>query len=92
MVMVDAKGEPLGMVQPLAGNPVAAQDTITKWAIEQFIRNAKTVTPDIPQQKEHLFDAYAFVKLQAHDELDGYITTPKRTETLSTSPRSRGFR
>src|ERR1700722_19671483 len=68
VVMVDAKGEPLGMVQPLASNPVAVQDTITKWAIEQFIRNAKTATPDI--QKEHLFDAYAFVKLQARDELD----------------------
>jgi type IV secretory pathway TrbF-like protein len=72
VVTVDAKGEPFGIMQPLAGNPVAVQDTITKWAIEQFIRNAKTVTPDIPQQKEHLFDAYAFVKSQAHDELDAY--------------------
>jgi type IV secretory pathway TrbF-like protein len=77
VVMVDTRGEPLGMVQPLAGNPVAAQDTITKWTIEQFIRNAKTATPDIPQQKEHLFDAYAFVKLQAHDELDAYYHDPE---------------
>ena len=40
-------------------------------------RNAKTATPDIPQQKEHLFDAYAFVKLQAHDELDAYYHDPQ---------------
>ena len=90
--MVDAKGEPFGMVQPLVGNPVAAQDTITKWAIEQFIRNAKTATPDIPQQKEHLFDAYAFVSCKRTMSWMRTITTPKRTGTLSTSQRSPGFR
>jgi type IV secretion system protein TrbF len=72
-----AKGEPLGLVAPLANDSMAVQDTVTRWAIEQFIKNAKTVTPDIPQQKEHLFDAYAFVKTQAHDELDAYYHDPQ---------------
>src|SRR5271169_2601871 len=61
VIEVDHKGKPVGMVQPLSGNPITTQDAVTKWAIQQFIINARTVTPDIPQQKEHLFDAYAFV-------------------------------
>ena len=72
VIEVDAKGEPVGMVQPLAGNPITTQDAVTKWAIQQFIVNARTVTPDIQQQKQHLFDAYAFVKTQGYDELETY--------------------
>jgi type IV secretion system protein TrbF len=69
---VDGKGQPVGLVQPLSGDPVPMRDAVTKWAIQQFIVNARTVTPDIPQQKEHLFDAYAFVRTQGYDELDAY--------------------
>jgi type IV secretion system protein VirB5 len=77
VIAVDAKGEPLGLIAPIANSSLALQDTVRRWAIEQFIKNAKTVTPDIAQQKEHLFDAYAFVKAQAHDELDCYYHDPQ---------------
>jgi type IV secretion system protein TrbF len=77
VIEVDHQGEPVGLVQPLAGNPVSTQDAVTKWAIRQFIINARTVTPDIPQQKEHLFDAYAFVRTQGYDELEAYYHDPQ---------------
>jgi type IV secretion system protein TrbF len=72
VVEVNAKGEPMALAQPLGGNPVATQDVVTKWVIQQFVINARTVTPDIAQQKEHLFNAYAFVKQQGYDELEAY--------------------
>jgi type IV secretion system protein VirB5 len=72
VVEVSGRGEPLALAQPLAGNPVGVQDAVTKWVIQQFVINARTVTPDIAQQKEHLFDAYAFVEEQGYDELDAY--------------------
>jgi type IV secretory pathway TrbF-like protein len=72
IVEVNHKGEPTGVVQPLAGDPPAVQEVVTKWAITQFIINARTVTPDMAEQKEHLFNAYAFVKHQGYDELEAY--------------------
>ena len=48
------------------------QDAVTKWVIQQFVINARTVTPDNAQQKEHLFAAYAFVQQQGYDELEAY--------------------
>jgi type IV secretory pathway TrbF-like protein len=72
VIEVSARGEPVALVKPLDGAPLAAQDAVTRWAIRQFIVNARTVTPGIPQQKDHLFDAYAFVKTQGYDELDAW--------------------
>lgn len=72
VVEVNAKGEPVALVKSLSGDPVPVQEAVTKWAIRQFIVNSRTVTPDIPQQKEHLFDAYAFARQQGYGELDAY--------------------
>ena len=72
VVEVDGKGEPLALAEPLAGNPAGVQDAVTKWAIQQFVINSRTVTPDIAQQKEHLFEVYAFVQQQGYDELEAY--------------------
>jgi type IV secretion system protein TrbF len=77
VVEVNTKGEPTALAQPLAGNPVATQDVVTKWLIQQFVSNARTVTPDIAQQKEHLFNAYAFVRQQGYDELEAYYHDPQ---------------
>jgi type IV secretion system protein VirB5 len=77
VVEVNTRGEPTALVQPLVGNPVATQDVVTKWLIQQFVINARTVTPDIPQQKEHLFNAYAFVREQGYDELEAYYQDPQ---------------
>jgi type IV secretion system protein VirB5 len=77
VVEVNTKGEPTALAQPLAGNPVATQDVVTKWLLQQFVSNARTVTPDIAQQKEHLFNAYAFVRQQGYDELEAYYHDPQ---------------
>jgi type IV secretion system protein TrbF len=77
VVEVNTKGEPTALAQPLTGNPIATQDAVTKWLIQQFISNARTVTPDIAQQKEHLFNAYAFVRQQGYDELEAYYHDPQ---------------
>ena len=77
VVEVNTKGEPTALAQPLAGNPIATQDVVTKWLIQQFVSNARTVTPDIAQQKEHLFNAYAFVRQQGYDELEAYYHDPQ---------------
>jgi type IV secretory pathway TrbF-like protein len=72
VIEVDHRGEPVGMVKPLAGTPTTTHNAVTKWALQQFIVNARTVTSDIPEQKELLFGAYAFVKTQGYDELEAY--------------------
>lgn len=77
VIEVNAKGEPAALAQPLAGNPIATQEVVTKWLIQQFVINARTVTPDIPQQKDHLFNAYAFVRQQGYDALDAYYHDPQ---------------
>ena len=43
VVMVDSKGEPVGAAQPVLGTQ-ALNDVVIKWAISEFIRNAKTVS------------------------------------------------
>jgi type IV secretory pathway TrbF-like protein len=72
VVMVDPKGEPVALVRTLAGNPLTMQEAATRYLIEEFIKHAKTVTNDLPEEKEHLNDAYALAGKQGVAELDAY--------------------
>ncbi len=71
VVMVDGKGEPVGAAQPVLGTQ-ALNDVVIKWAISEFIRNAKTVSANLDEEKELLRTAYAFASQQAAKALDGY--------------------
>lgn len=82
VVMVDRKGEPVGAAQPVLGTQ-ALNDVVIKWAITEFIRNAKTVSANIDEEKELLRNAYAFASHQASKALEDYyhyaITTHSRS-------------
>jgi type IV secretion system protein TrbF len=71
LVMVNSKGEPIALAQPILGTQ-ALNDVVIKWAIGDFIRNAKTVTANLDEQKDHLRDAYAFAREQAAKALTDY--------------------
>src|SRR5712691_49196 len=71
VVMVDGKGEPVGAAQPVLGTQ-ALNDVVIKWAISEFIRNAKTVSANLDEEKELLRNAYAFASRQAAKALDDY--------------------
>lgn len=71
VVVVNQKGEPVGMVQPVQG-PDSLPAAYTKYMIEQFIHNAKGVASNSEEEKELLNNAYAFVTAQARKELDDY--------------------
>ncbi len=71
VVMVDGKGEPVGAAQPVLGTQ-ALDDVVIKWAISEFIRNAKTVSANLDEEKELLRNAYAFASHQAARALDDY--------------------
>jgi type IV secretory pathway TrbF-like protein len=70
-VMVDGKGEPVGAAQPVLGTQTL-NDVVIKWAISEFIRNAKTVSANLDEEKELLRNAYAFASHQAAKALDDY--------------------
>jgi type IV secretory pathway TrbF-like protein len=72
VVMVDPKGEPVALVRTLAGDPLTMQEAAKRYLIQEFIKHAKTVTNDLPEEKEHLNDAYALAGKQAVAELDAY--------------------
>jgi type IV secretory pathway TrbF-like protein len=71
LVMVNEHGEPVTVAQPVLGTQTL-NDVVVKWAIAEFIRNAKTVTANIDEQKDHLRDAYAFAREQAAKALTDY--------------------
>jgi type IV secretory pathway TrbF-like protein len=71
VVMVDGKGEPVGAAQPMLGTETL-NDVVIKWAISEFIRNAKTVSSNLDEEKELLRNAYAFASQQAAKALDDY--------------------
>jgi type IV secretory pathway TrbF-like protein len=71
LVMVNGKGEPVALAQPVLGTQ-ALNDVVVKWAIGDFIRNAKTITANLDEQKDHLRDAYAFAREQAAKALTDY--------------------
>jgi type IV secretory pathway TrbF-like protein len=71
VVMVDGKGEPVGAAQPVLGTQTL-NDVVVKWAISEFIRNAKTVSANLDEEKELLRNAYAFTSQQAAKALDDY--------------------
>src|SRR6266851_4131422 len=51
VVMVDGKGEPVGAAQPVLGTQVL-NDVVIKWVLSEFIRNAKTVSANLDEEKE----------------------------------------
>jgi type IV secretory pathway component VirB8 len=53
VVMVDPKGEPVALVRTLAGDPLTMQEAAKRYLIQEFIKHAKTVTNDLPEEKEH---------------------------------------
>ncbi len=71
LVLVNAKGEPVAMAQPVLGTQVL-NDVVIKWAVAEFIRNARTVSSNIDEEKDHLRDAYAFASEQAAKALTDY--------------------
>ncbi len=71
VVMVDGKGEPVGAAQPVLGTQVL-NDVVIKWVLSEFIRNAKTVSANLDEEKELLRNAYAFASHQAARVLDDY--------------------
>jgi type IV secretory pathway TrbF-like protein len=77
VVMVDPKGEPVALARTLAGGPMSMQEAAKRYLIQEFIRHAKTVTDDLPEEKEHLNDAYALAGKQGRAELDAYYHDPR---------------
>ena len=71
VVMVNAQGEPISVAQPVTGTQTL-NEVVVKWALAEFIRNAKTVTANVDEQKEHLRTAYAFAREQAAKALTAY--------------------
>ncbi len=71
VVEVNQRGEPLAAAQPVLGTQVL-NDVVIKWAIAEFIRNARTVSSNIDEEKDHLRDAYAFASEQAAKALTDY--------------------
>ena len=71
VVMVNEKGEPMMVAQPVVGTQTL-NDVVVKWTLGEFIRNAKTVTANVDEQKEHLRSAYAFAREQAAKALTDY--------------------
>ena len=71
LVMVNGHGEPIALAQPVLGTQ-ALNDVVVKWAIAEFIRNAKTVTGNLDEEKDRLRDTYAFAREQAAKALTDY--------------------
>jgi type IV secretory pathway TrbF-like protein len=71
VVTVNEHGEPIAAAQPVLGTQVL-NDVVIKWAISEFIRNAKTITSNIDEQKNLLRQAYAFASGQAAKALTDY--------------------
>jgi type IV secretory pathway TrbF-like protein len=71
VVMVDAKGEPVTVAQPVLGT-ASLNDATKRWAISQFIRNARTVTANVDEEKENLENLMAFARQQAAVALKAY--------------------
>jgi type IV secretory pathway TrbF-like protein len=71
VVMVDAKGEPVTVAHPVQST-AALNDVVIKWALMEFIRNAKTVINNVDEQKEMINTAFAFAREQASQALNAY--------------------
>jgi len=71
VVMVDKTGEPVTVADPVLGT-ASLNDATKKWAIAQFIRNARTVTANVDEEKENLADLMAFARQQAAVALKAY--------------------
>jgi type IV secretory pathway TrbF-like protein len=71
VVMVDTKGEPVTVAQPVVGT-ASLNDATKRWAISQFIRNARTVTANVDEEKENLANLMAFARQQAAVALKAY--------------------
>jgi len=71
VVMVDSKGEPVAAATAVQSTQ-SLNEVVVKWAIAEFIRNAKTVSANLDEEKELLRNAYAFSSGQATKALDDY--------------------
>ena len=71
LVMVNGHGEPIALAQPVLGTQ-ALNDVVIKWAIAEFIRNAKSVTGNLDEEKDRLRETYAFAREQAAKDLTDY--------------------
>ncbi len=71
VVMVDAKGEPVTVAEPVVGT-ASLNDATKRWAIARFIRNARTVTANLDEEKENLAELMAFARQQAAVALKAY--------------------
>src|SRR2546423_1789628 len=64
VIMLDARGEPVAVAHPIQST-AALNDVVIKWALMEFIRNAKTVINNVDEQKEMINTAFAFAREQA---------------------------
>lgn len=71
VVMMDPHGQVLGMAHPVQST-TALNDVVVKWALEEFIRNSKTVINNVDEQKVMINSAIAFAREQAAQELHAY--------------------
>src|SRR5260370_39963245 len=53
VVMADKTGEPVTVAEPAVGT-ASLNDATKRWAIAQVIRNARTVTANVDEEKENL--------------------------------------
>jgi type IV secretory pathway TrbF-like protein len=71
VVETNAKGEPITVAEPVVGT-ASLNDATKRWAISQFIRNARTVTANVDEEKENLENLMAFARQQAAVALKAY--------------------
>jgi type IV secretory pathway TrbF-like protein len=71
VVMVGPNGQPVDVAHPVLGT-AALNDVVIKWALMEFIRNSKTITDNVAEQKEMINTALAFVREQAAAALHAY--------------------
>lgn len=72
VVALDGKtGEVLGIAHPVAG-PNTLPESVTRYMLQHFIEDAKTVTDNLDLERTRLDSVYAFARGQALKAIDDY--------------------
>ena len=76
VIEVDAKGEPIGVVQPVLGTQ-SVSDNVIRYAISEYIDHAFRIDRDFDEQKMLLSKVYAMSTSQASSMLTDYYHANK---------------
>ena len=76
VIEVDAKGEPIGAVQPVLGTQ-SVSDNVIRYAISEYIDHAFRIDRDFDEQKMLLGKVYAMSTSQASNMLTDYYHANK---------------